>query len=251
LSNTDKAWEHFGKHDPYFGVLSEDKFRHSHLDSSRKAEFFESGEAHVSELYRKIETISGRPFEPQRVLDFGCGVGRLLIPFSRRAQSVTGVDVSESMLKEAANNLASFGMANALLVVGDDGLSRVPGKYHLVHSVLVFQHIPVDRGEKIFAAMLGKMESGGYATIHVSFASQLGKAGNLIQWGRKYLPGFQMAANLLKGKPLATPVMETNCYSLSRLFQIAFESGCTVEKTDMLEQKGFLGVILFLRKAPG
>lgn len=42
---------------------------------------------------------------PGRVLDMGCGTGRLTVPLAGRGFAVTGVDLSEEMLKVAAENL--------------------------------------------------------------------------------------------------------------------------------------------------
>jgi SAM-dependent methyltransferase len=39
---------------------------------------------------------------PGRLLDLGCGTGRLLLPFAKRGDWVLGVDLSEEMLKVAA-----------------------------------------------------------------------------------------------------------------------------------------------------
>src|SRR5438132_2901552 len=39
---------------------------------------------------------------PGRLIDLGCGTGRLLIPFAQRGYWVLGVDLSEEMLRQAA-----------------------------------------------------------------------------------------------------------------------------------------------------
>jgi SAM-dependent methyltransferase len=41
--------------------------------------------------------------KPGRLIDLGCGTGRLLLPFARRDYWVLGVDLSEAMLKVAAS----------------------------------------------------------------------------------------------------------------------------------------------------
>ncbi len=80
-----------------------------------------------------------------RALDFGCGVGRLVIPLSKIAESVTGVDVSESMLNEAISNCDNQNVNNANFIKADDNLSMLSGKYDFIHSYIVFQHIPTKR----------------------------------------------------------------------------------------------------------
>jgi SAM-dependent methyltransferase len=52
---------------------------------------------------------------PGRLIDLGCGTGRLLIPSARRGFWVLGVDLSESMLKEVGRRAAREGvLANRL-----------------------------------------------------------------------------------------------------------------------------------------
>ena len=84
--STDSDWEMFGKSNPYFGVLTHEKYRSASLTKEAKDEFFETGSAHVSAVFKTIAEKLGRTGGFTRVLDFGCGVGRLLIPFSRLAR---------------------------------------------------------------------------------------------------------------------------------------------------------------------
>src|SRR5438105_8804157 len=44
--------------------------------------------------------------EPGRLLDLGCGTGRLLIPFAQRGFWVLGVDLSEEMLRVTGEKAA-------------------------------------------------------------------------------------------------------------------------------------------------
>lgn len=51
-----------------------------------------------------------------RLLDLGCGTGRLLLDFARRGHSVVGVDLSPEMLTVAAEKAATAGIAIDLLL---------------------------------------------------------------------------------------------------------------------------------------
>src|SRR5438105_6021054 len=53
--------------------------------------------------------------EPGRLLDLGCGTGRLLIPFARRGYWVVGVDLSEEMLKAAGARAGAAGVSVRLV----------------------------------------------------------------------------------------------------------------------------------------
>ncbi len=52
---------------------------------------------------------------PGRLIDLGCGTGRLLVPFARRGYWVLGVDLSEEMLKTAAAKAQQAGASVQLL----------------------------------------------------------------------------------------------------------------------------------------
>ena len=69
--NPDGQWEAYGESDPYYGVLSSDRFKSDRLDAGAKAEFFESGEKHVDYMMQTIRSVFDPTFRPRRVLDFG------------------------------------------------------------------------------------------------------------------------------------------------------------------------------------
>ena len=101
----------FGRDDPYFGVLSHEEYSGENLTPTGVEKFFKSGEAHVAQLLALIERTT-IPLRSGRVLDFGCGVGRLLIPLATRFCDANGVDVSEGMLTECKKNLEHRKLTN-------------------------------------------------------------------------------------------------------------------------------------------
>src|SRR5262245_65943651 len=52
---------------------------------------------------------------PGRLLDLGCGTGRLLVSFARRDYWVLGVDLSEEMLRVAGHKARAAGVTIHLL----------------------------------------------------------------------------------------------------------------------------------------
>ena len=103
--DTNADWEHLARTEPYWSVLSEDVYKLDKLDDKHLKQFFASGEALTAKIFETIERHYSESFRPKRALDFGCGVGRLLIPLSKRCEQVVGVDVSETMLEIARENL--------------------------------------------------------------------------------------------------------------------------------------------------
>jgi ubiquinone/menaquinone biosynthesis C-methylase UbiE len=52
---------------------------------------------------------------PGKLIDLGCGTGRLLLPFAQLGYSVVGVDLSEEMLRVAAEKFRAAGLAVPLI----------------------------------------------------------------------------------------------------------------------------------------
>jgi 2-polyprenyl-3-methyl-5-hydroxy-6-metoxy-1,4-benzoquinol methylase len=123
--STDAAWEEWGRRDPYFGVITDPKFRMSAMDAVIKKEFFDSGESDVHYVMTLIKKFIDPGFAPKRVLDFGCGVGRTLVPLAKLAEQVVGIDVSRSMLQEARKNCDARQLRNVSLLESDDDLTTV------------------------------------------------------------------------------------------------------------------------------
>jgi 2-polyprenyl-3-methyl-5-hydroxy-6-metoxy-1,4-benzoquinol methylase len=144
---TDRDWEKWGASDPYYGVYSLDKFRINNLSEQSRDEFFRSGEEHIKGVFDTIWRVFEKDFTPRRSLDFGCGVGRLVLPLAQRSGHVLGVDISPSMLAEAQKNCTK--LQNCSFALTDGKLSEAIGTFDLVHSFIVFQHIPQDRGQRI------------------------------------------------------------------------------------------------------
>ncbi len=168
--STDAAWEEWGQRDPYFGVITDPKFRRAAINEEAKREFFESGASHVDHVLKTIHRYIDPHFAPHKILDFGCGVGRLLPSLAAIADEVVGLDVSQSMLQEAQLNCDERQVRNIQLLRSDDDLSALSGTFDLIHSSIVFQHIPVVRGRAIFSNLLRHLRPGGVGAIHITYS---------------------------------------------------------------------------------
>lgn len=247
LKESDRAWEQFGKEDPYFGVLTDEKFRKSNLTDAAKEEFFRSGEDYIADVLAKVHRYIDPTFNIRNALDFGCGVGRLVIPLASIADEVTGIDISPSMLAEARNNYETRNLQNVSLVLADDALSLVNQTYDFVHSFIVFQHIPVPRGEKIFRRLVSKLEAGGVGVVHFTYAKAYVPSRKRV-FVQTYVPFGKNLLNLRAGKKFSAPEMQMNPYNLNEILvtmQTAGVTACHVEFTD--HDKEF-GVVVYFKK---
>lgn len=107
-------------------------------------EFFASGEQTVSEeiLTDMINICQGKPPGEMRVLEIGCGAGRVTRALARLFGEVHGVDVSGEMILRAGEALRDVPNAHVYQNNGTD-LSVVPAlEFDFAFSTIVFQHIP-------------------------------------------------------------------------------------------------------------
>jgi ubiquinone/menaquinone biosynthesis C-methylase UbiE len=244
-----KQWEMYGAVDPYYGVLSAPDFHRAQLDDATRERFFETGRRHVAELTASIERRMGPDFEFHRALDYGCGVGRLTLPLAERCEHVYGVDVSPSMLREADRNAKRMRVNNVEWITAAR-LEELNGGYDLVHSFLVFQHIPVREGERIFAKLLRGLRPGGVGAIHVTLRPSHPLAGS-FHWTVKTVPFAYNIFNLVRGREWSYPHMQMNHYSLNRLGCLLAEAGIAEWHTRFLAGSGRMahdGAVIVFRK---
>ena len=251
--STDVAWEEWGRRDPYFGVITDQKFRLSEMDDRSKKEFFESGESHVQGVLATIRRHIDPAFAPRTVADFGCGVGRLLMPFAKIADEVVGLDVSTSMLEEARRNCDEQGLRNVRLSASDDSLSALYGSFDLIHSCIVFQHIPLDRGRAIFSKLLLHLRPGGVGAIHLTysktrFASTHGLAPALpptVVSSGADTPSSE--TSIPSNRTGADPEIQMNPYNVNEILFLMQCRGVQQFHVEFSDHGGELGVFLFFK----
>lgn len=248
-TSSDKAWERFGKEDPYFGVITDHKFKRSNLTPEAVSEFFESGRDHVRHVTDVFASLSGKKTERfGSVLDFGCGTGRLVIPFAAIADNVTGVDVSASMLAEAGENLKRFKTENVELIESNSLESLQDRKFSLVHSFIVLQHIPVTRGYTLIRDLLNLIDDGGYGMIHITYSNELSARSNIRADLRSRYPFVSQFLNLIKGRHPDAPFMQMNSYNLNKVFRMIETFAPEKLYIELTNHGGFHGVCLYVLK---
>lgn len=217
MADTDQDWERWGAQDPYFGVYSEDRFRSGVMSEQDRADFFDSGEAHMEGVFRALAQAFPDAPAPRTAVDFGCGVGRLAIPLARRVEQTWGVDVSASMLAEAERNCSRAGCERLILVASDPALSKIPQRVDLVHSHIVFQHIPWNRGRVLLSTLADKVSVGGLLWVQLVTAHRSGRLPRLLARARYRSRALHRLWNLLRGRPLSDPPMQMHTYDLPAL----------------------------------
>ena len=271
LKKTDEDWENFGASDPYFAVVTHDKYHKENLDHDRKEDFFATGREHIASLMKQLPPDMSR----KRAFDFGCGVGRLAIPLGNYFDEVVGADVSPSMLREACVNRDQQQADNVSFVQSTDSLSEVQGSFDLVHTFIVLQHIPVARGNEIFKQLVNLIAPGGFGAIQMTYSKGT-YAGRLEkQWppcgpNGELTPVLSQVGRLMRNKwkgfrrqtkqlvrkcfpfggkrQAETPHMQMNPYTLNPLFHFLQETGVEQLSVELTDHGGEYGVSLLFQK---
>ncbi len=266
--STDKEWEKWGRLDPYFGVITDPRFRRDRLDETDLEFFFATGREHVGNVMKTACERFDPAFAPRSILDFGCGVGRVLLPFAQIADRAVGVDVSESMLAKARQHADDEGISNIEYLRQGDLAGVAPGSFDLVHSIMVLQHIDVARGIDIFGQLVAAVAPKGIGAIQLTYAKAIHTATlgvvpapkpapapvvarpSLL---RRLLPArapAKVAPPVPETSPVANPdpVMLMNSYPLTPLyFHLQLAQVGTVY-SEFTNHGGELGLFLFFQK---
>lgn len=107
-------------------------------------DFFESGRRTVREeiLTDMINICQGKDPKQMKVIEIGCGAGRVTRALAELFGEVHAVDVSGEMVSLAREALRDLPNAHVYQNNGTDLSVLPPGPYDFAFSSIVFQHIP-------------------------------------------------------------------------------------------------------------
>jgi trans-aconitate methyltransferase len=248
---TDKAWRLWGEKEPYYAVVTDEKYLTENLGDDGVEEFFERGRQHLDNTFAVLQKHVDATFAPTRALDFGCGTGRVLVPLAERCETVIGVDVSDGMLREAAKNCAArIQTQNWRLVTTQELLTDRGIRYDFLHSHIVFQHIRRKEGERLLALLLERLDPGGAIALQFMHRNTAAMARRSLTWIKNRLPFAQDISSLLTGKRHLVAPMEMNAYDIDRIRSILAEAGLSNLHLSSSEQGVVQSVTIYGRKAP-
>ena len=134
-----KEWDARSKLDTLFVISTE--------HSENYEDFWQSGMDDI----KSILDIDGSRFEKithqkdpkkMRILEIGCGIGRLLIPMSESFGQVIGVDISSEMIHKGKKHLENIQNCQIFENNGIDLSEFSDNYFDFCFSFIVFQHIP-------------------------------------------------------------------------------------------------------------
>lgn len=138
LGELQRSWNHFGRTDPYWAILTAPDKKNNRWD---KQEFFESGRYQIDEVMGYLATVAP-DLRRGRAMDFGCGVGRLTQALAMYFERVTGVDIAPSMVERARAHNQFPDRCEFVLNERDDLKTWQSGTFDFVYSSITLQHMP-------------------------------------------------------------------------------------------------------------
>ena len=242
---TDKDWNYYGKKNPYYGVFTVSQYDNLN-EKQIKENFFHSGELYTQKILSWIESdFKDFNIQSASVLDFGCGVGRVVLPLSKKFKNVCGIDISKGMLEEAVKNCKEQNIDNCVF---DTELTNVKDKFDLVHSIVVFQHIPTKIGFDYFNRLIDLLNNDGIGVLHFTYSQRFNTIDRFKYFIYRNIPGIYQFRNFILKRPFMEPMMQMNLYNLNKLFKIFQEKNCHKSIVRYTNHNENLGVIILFQK---
>ncbi len=246
----DHAWERFAQSDPYWAVLTDPQFKTGGagpLPPEQKGAFFRSGEDHIIGVTSVLKTQFGRSFSSSDCcVDFGSGVGRLLLPMAKRCGRAIGLDISPTMRRLCLENAIEAHLGNVECYSGIDHPSLETAAFDWVNSYIVFQHLETSLGYRIFRELLRRVKPNGAISVHFTVYKDQRASGYLTDSYRYFTAnesGIQQVATREPFYP--ADVMMMNDYDIGKIYMLLGEHGFHRVYTVHEDQEGMHGLVFF------
>jgi SAM-dependent methyltransferase len=154
-------WDQRAAEDPFYFVDNRMRYGDADADS-----FWEGGR---EGLDKTLDLLQTRIESGDRVVEIGCGLGRITRVLADRAASVQAIDVSSQMIEQARG--LNPHLTNTTWIVGDgSSLAPIPdASADVCYSLVVFQHIPDPEITLGYVREMGRvLRRGGWAGFQVS-----------------------------------------------------------------------------------
>jgi SAM-dependent methyltransferase len=205
LARVQAHWTRLGETVPHWSVAGDPAFLPDEIDTNRAA-FLASGAQDVAQLLATLGRHGWRPGDLPRVVDFGCGVGRMTAPMADVFASVVGCDVSPSHLalaRAACGSRVQFSLVNAV----DFGMAT---PFDLWFSTRTLQHNPPPVAAMILRRAFGLLAPGGVAVFQMPTARV----------------GYTYDAAVALADDLAGEALPIHVLPQAAVFALAADAGC-------------------------
>lgn len=214
FAKTVAQWEHLGQTEPYWSVLTSDRYFIDAFHQSRDA-FFATGEVEV-QAFESTVARAGLSFSQNaRCLELGCGVGRVTAALAKRFHEVVAVDVSQPHLDIAKNELTKFQLVNKIDYQKLSQLTQIQtlGRFDVVYTKIVLQHNPPPVINYVLRSMLNSLNQGGIALFQLPV----------------YKAGYSFHIDKYLNKEHCE-LMDMHFFPHTNLFELIMVANCSVQE---------------------
>ena len=166
IGETARFWEAIGETAPHFSVLTAPEFAPDRI-AENEARFFASAEYDRNLLLATLARAGRSPEDFTRLVEFGCGVGRMTAYFAPLFREVIGLDISRPHLQLAEATMVRHGIRNARFVQVTAADLHPVESYDLWFSRIVLQHNPPPVIAHILDRMFAGLAPDGVAIFQV------------------------------------------------------------------------------------
>jgi len=125
--------------------------------------FDDLDEYHFDKLHHLLRLVPFDQLAGKQVLDVGCGTGVDLVRFARGGARTTGVDIADSAIALARQNVAHRGVSANLLVADGEALPLPTGYFDFVFAHGVAQY--TGNGRRLVEEVFRVLKPGGEAVF--------------------------------------------------------------------------------------
>ena len=164
------------QHHPTPSVEHHDTAARLGLGEARWAVWADDWDAGLALCGRHLERVGLVGGAPQKVLDVGCGVGRLMVPLLREGHEVTGCEPSPWMRMRAREHLDASGFSDIADPCRWQLVTDVPlyDTFDAVVCVAVFQHLDQADQYLTLAKVNEVLRPGGRLLLQVQTEGESG-----------------------------------------------------------------------------
>ncbi len=225
LQELAQDWEEFARTDPLWAILIN---REKRGNRWRIEDFFKTGLHEINRVMQEVESMNLK-IGHSRALDFGCGVGRLTRALANYFDEVSGVDISESMIRLAQKYNCEISKCRFYLNQRDDLHLFGDDTFDFVYSSITLQHIKPHHTTNYLNELLRIISPRGLLVFQLVEE----------QIGLKTLPNrSRMLAYKIRSRLTNRPIMEMHGIQKRNVISVISKDGGKTLKVERLPDQG-------------